>query len=146
MSRVIKFRIWGRFRRNDPWRMYDADKSPFVCYHLSQETGSAYECTPDSGYGYGGGGSESMDESIALQYVGVDTKDGKNIYDGDCLGGVLDGFHVAWCDKCKQFQLINNFSLECAADSGDIHWSEFVVMNNISVIGNIYENPELLQA
>lgn len=80
-----------------------------------------------------------------FQCTGLKDKNGKLIYEGDILGGSYKNLYVHWCDKCKQFQLMAQ-DYGCMACEGDIHWCEVVEDNNeLEVIGNIYENPELLK-
>ena len=80
-----------------------------------------------------------------LQCTGLKDKNGKLIYEGDILGGTFGNLYVHYCDNCKQFQLKAN-DYGCMACEGDIHWNEVVEENNeLEVVGNIYENPELLE-
>lgn len=72
-------------------------------------------------------------------------KNGKLIYEGDILGGIYHGY-IAYCPACKCFQFhIKDYG--CLACEGDLHWYELVESesgNELEVIGNIYENPKLL--
>ena len=81
------------------------------------------------------------------QCTGLKDKNGKLIYEGDILGGTFGNLYVHYCDNCKQFQLkVNDYG--CMACDGDLHWYEVVEaeeQNELEVIGNIYENPELLK-
>ena len=79
------------------------------------------------------------------QFTGLFDKNGTPIYEGDCFNGSLDNTHVCWCDECKQFQLIITDMNECLSCLGDYHWAEFVADEDIEIIGNIHDNPELLE-
>lgn len=81
------------------------------------------------------------------QSTGLKDKNGKLIYEGDILGGIYGNLYVHYCDRCKEFQLKAN-DYGCMACEGDIHWCEVVESeeeNELEVIGNIYENKELLE-
>lgn len=79
-----------------------------------------------------------------LQCTGLKDKNGKEIYEGDILQ-IIDsedkttitvGFHDG------------AFSVEIMADWGGFHKSlaDFMYPNEWEIIGNIYENPELVEA
>ena len=83
---------------------------------------------------------------IVMQCTGLKDKNGKLIYEGDILDGTYENLYVHYCDNCKQFQLKAK-DYGCMACEGDIYWDELVESedeNELEVIGNIYENPELL--
>ena len=83
--------------------------------------------------------------SVVEQYTGLKDKNGKEIYDGDILGGIWESGFVSWCEECKQFQY-HSADIGCMACSGDVHWCEIVEDDGkLEVIGNIHENPELLE-
>lgn len=77
------------------------------------------------------------------QYTGLKDKNGKEIYEGDILGGIWEDGYISYCDKCKQFQYHCN-GVGCMACSGDVQWYELVDDRELEVIGNIHENPELI--
>ena len=83
-----------------------------------------------------------MDSVELMQCTGLKDKNGVLIYEKDCLGGILN-LYVDWCDKCYSHQLFYP-EYGCFACSGDMHWREIVGDENLEVIGNILENPNLL--
>ena len=85
-------------------------------------------------------------DCIVMQSTGLKDKNGKLIYEGDVLGGTYGNLYVHYCDKCKQFQLKAK-DYGCMACEGDIHWYELVESENeneLEVIGNIYQDKDLL--
>ena len=83
--------------------------------------------------------------SVVEQYTGLKDKNGKEIYEGDILGGIWESGFVSWCEECKQFQY-HSADIGCMACSGDVHWCEISEDDGkLDVIGNIHENPELLK-
>ena len=99
-------------------------------------------------YAYGESGADEYYDTVTLnQCTGLKDKNGKLIYEGDILGGTFENLYVHYCDSCKQFQLKNN-NYGCMACEDDIHWDEVVEaeeQNELEVIGNIYQDKELLK-
>lgn len=82
-----------------------------------------------------------------MQYTGLKNKNGKEIYEGDILGrytptGKLkDWWIVVWTEEPAAF-----YADEQPGWDGTVHG--FDIPENwekLDVIGNIYENPELLK-
>ena len=71
---------------------------------------------------------------IELQYTGLKDKNGVEIYEGDIVG-----FEVI-----KNFKETIGFNFEIVWDYENAGWIQFSPKNKIVVIGNIYENPEIL--
>jgi len=74
-----------------------------------------------------------------MQYTGLKDKNGKEIYEGDVVECVSckekdRKYKVTWCDKFL------GFVLEHKKEKYQIS-----IFNDFKVIGNIYENPELLE-
>ena len=83
---------------------------------------------------------------ILEQYTGLKDKNGKEIYEGDIVSEEFeyDGekaktiWQVRWCDDECAFELhyARGFEIDdCSLDAGE----------NYEVVGNIHENPELLE-
>jgi len=114
--REIKFRAW--------------DKTKETMYHNGFEINYKGEITRT----YGLYPSPNL---FLMQYTGLKDKNGKEIYEGD----IYRIFRLlVTSDKEDEFYVIRNFIedvyfLKDLIDSGD----------TIEIIGNIYENPELLK-
>jgi len=75
------------------------------------------------------------------RYTGLKDKNGKKLYEGDIID---EGLYIGWCDKCKQYQVFNCLN-DCMSCSGDIPWCEFLSdISNTEILGNIYENKDLI--
>lgn len=86
------------------------------------------------------------DDKILMQFTGLIDKNGKEIYEGDILGGINYGDFIKYCDKCKSFEVFytNDYCYSC---EHEFFWCDIVdefVKKNLQVIGNIYQNTELL--
>lgn len=128
MEDRFKFRVWNKENK----KLYDWD---FL--EKSKEDNALFWCIHQA--------QNDCQYNILMQCAGLHDKNGKLIYEGDILGGIYENLYIHYCPNCMQFQLkANNYG--CMACEGDVHWYELVEDNNkLEVIGNIYENPELLE-
>jgi uncharacterized phage protein (TIGR01671 family) len=70
--------------------------------------------------------------NVPMQYTGLKDKNGKEIYEGDILG------HVEYEKTQKPFRG------EMKWIKDECRYSFFAPIEKFIIIGNIYENPELL--
>ena len=117
--REIKFRAWDKEEN----RMYDW---PFIIHHFDDEIRVHKE-----GFGYIHIPMEDID---LMQYTGIEDKNGKEIYEGDILRAKMQGdWYVGEV----------NFGEGMWFGAKDYLYQ--AVKNEAEVIGNIYENPELIK-
>jgi len=120
MTREIKFRAWDKNRK---LMVSDENLS-----RLNQVWETEKFKTPIG---------EGVNLGISLelmQYTGLKDKNGKEIYEGDILEDKYDNVGAVEFSHAR-------FSWPHGVDWGEIE----VEWDEIEVIGNIYENPELLK-
>jgi len=122
MSRIIEFRAWNKYNNT----MYSMESVEFACNEIWKLRTL-----------------ELNDEFIVMQYTGLKDKNGTKIFEGDILS---NGDYVAQVvfgefDGLMAWHVLINHKKQWALGSGDI------LGHNpyIEVIGNIYENPELIK-
>lgn len=128
--REIKFRAW-----------YKGDHFPFRNpAQMFYDIQSFHHTVPPLSYSSLGGLIKDGDFEV-MQYTGLKDKNGREIYEGDWLkifGGVNSG------RKCA---VVWESEKACFRGNGNFLWQYLDKFEGVEfeVIGNIYENPELLE-
>ena len=140
--RELKFRVWDTTR-----------KKFIIDFVLSPDGYVMCEGSPHLYY-------EGMHETKIelIQYTGLKDKNGKEIYEGDILccphypanGSWHYLYHkVMWDEKLaiwKTVSIGNKEGEEITAHGNPPLWVYIKAEKEFEIIGNIYENPELLNA
>lgn len=88
--------------------------------------------------------NDKQERFVALQYTGLHDKNGKEIYEGDIFE-IMDSYeekfmaYIEYCEKYAQFVVKGGTAYYDNEPLGDLR------TESIEIIGNIYENPELLE-
>lgn len=131
--RDIKFRYWDKKKREMIYcgKLYIADS------HISftEEEFTYIDDHPEDNKNY-----------VVMQYTGLKDENGKEIYEGDIVVNIDYGmcticFGEGWVE-CGAFPISAGFYLY-RDDAIEVSVADFVP-NELIIIGNIYENPNLL--
>lgn len=119
--REFKFRAWDKINQRMTSTNISIDFINNMCHLFDEEFK---------------GNPSFINEFIPLQYSGLKDKNGKEIYEGDILmAPYMNG------KPCKVI-----YSEELAKFTMDGRFNFTVIDKNLEIIGNIYENKELLDA
>ena len=137
--REIKFRAWDK-KKNQMYR-------EVYVLHPSTQMIKATTMGEDNGW------MNYVERCVLMQYTGLTDKNGVEIYEGDIVGGYPHGtVFVRWSDEGACFESVSYDAIE--DDEGEVTRTEVTTLlaNDLSdckdaweVIGNIYENPELMK-
>lgn len=137
MSRDIKFRVWHKQNKVMMWL------KQIVWFPDSEERITAFPFDQREKNFTG-----SLCHLEMMEYTGINDKNGREIFEGDI---VFDGFvHKVVVQHQGSWQLKRDYS---GLDDGEPYtgtfytplWMWIEKINTIEVVGNIYENPELLK-
>lgn len=125
--REILFR--GKRKDNGKWveghyGEYYSGKENVSCISISKETISGSLCY------------DVIPETVG-QYTGLTDKNGTKIFEGDILHAAQGNFVVRWSESICSFVAGEKERMRPCMNSG--------TMNCCEVIGNIFDNPELIE-
>lgn len=127
--------------RDIKFRAYIRDKNPRVPSEINKivEVKSLHLGSKKAIIGYSGGNySIKFDEIELMQYTGLKDKKGKEIYEGD----IVKSFFVDTDEAGNE--IYKYYIIEVKYDEVLCSYKIDKFMN-LEVIGNIYDNPELLE-
>ena len=134
--REIKFRCWHRRRNKGCVNEGKMSMSILRLCDLINVITSGYEFKKVGVYGYDEH-YELDDESIIMQYTGLKDKNDKEIYEGDIVKCEMKGFNI---ENSVIEYIENGYWIKDKYEKCHLPNKEYR-----EVIGNIYENPELLK-
>lgn len=147
--REIKFRAWDKAKH----RMLGVDQ---LAFGPNGELVSIYSDGPDFSNDSDAlmGEKPDLNEAVLMEYIGLHDKNGRAIYEGDVVsfGSVWDNggnedldeeIHIGVVEYDPHYAVYN---VNCE-ESGERRFLLMDVVNydGFGVIGNIHENPELLE-
>lgn len=124
--REIKFRAWKKQQNGN----YKMNYEPFV---YDNECLGEFSMVNINKALANGGNAEYSEDNIFMQFTGLKDKNGKEIYEGDIA--------IFGSDPAEQI-IFKDGAFRWGGDFDYI--LQICEEYNIEVIGNIYENPELL--
>ena len=144
--REIKFKVWDIWKKvfipNEYWAVITTD---FGAFGIMLKDWENYK---EGEYFY-------SNSQILIQYTGLKDKNGKEIYEGDILRNInhyenkkpFYNYHkVIFNNDYLGYSAINlGNKSESLLMSGNCQLFVYVKNVDFEVIGNIYENPELLK-
>ena len=123
------------------FRAWDKRFSEFVEDFFASEDGKIYKKSTDTGYGIAIS-RETSDKVILMQSTGLVDKNGKEIFEGDILDYKGRKALVRWHGSYASF--IYRFVDE--PHKRNAEWKPlYLAYMKCEIIGNVYENPELLE-
>ena len=146
MNREIKFRGWDKYDKKMIYDLCQID-SFWHYYSYSNNTGLHFGKTGPDGV------SEDFKNKYIMQYTGLKDKNGKEIYEGDIVSSYIQTGKessrsiIVWEDE----ELYSGWNIKVIKDFYPPNQEGCIIpisrndVMDYEVIGNIYENPELLE-
>lgn len=138
MNREIKFRAWLKKEK----KMVQVSRLPLKAKNGKYEDGQSvgWYYTDQASYNDYDIDYSNIEDIELMQYVGLKDKNGKEIFEGDIVNTNIDLMGIVRFDIGYYFEWITN-NLVSIWNKDMKVWVEW----GLEIIGNIYENPELLE-
>ena len=132
MNREIKFRAWDKVKKE-------------MCFDVTPDPSKFSHCWVDRGIGGEHADGDEERYSELMQYTGSKDKTGREVYEGDILRQWDDLFVITEMEH-GSFGITVYKELRNGGTVEDCHYViSALVPDSCEIIGNIYENPELLE-
>lgn len=136
MNRTIKFRVWTGSQME-----YNIVAGQLGAFYAKIDPSDSACLNPTSKY---------YPETPVMQFTGLTDKNGKEIYEGDILSSEVNekpcNYIVKWSDNRSAYCgfALNPIMKNPPKITFHIHDFRLWMAEGFNIIGNIYENPELL--
>ena len=139
-NKIYKFRAWDKEEK----KMFYFDNLKYFNNYGEVAVG-AYNINSDNkecDYIDVDGGEE---EGLLMQYTGLKDKNGKEIYEGDIVENTLINPQLLECYCANEIIGSVGYAFQFRKLPNDTGMTWRWETTDIQIIGNIYENPELLK-
>ena len=136
MAREIKFRAWDEEEK----KMHYSDSKLDYGIWFSLDRGKV-ECLRNCAYtdSFGDEHDDWQPLDNIMEYTGLKDECGKEIYEGDICKNIVDN-HIL---KVTYWETDGSYMFEDQNENGNGY--NLYEFGEVEVIGNIFENPELLE-
>ena len=131
---IPKFRAWDSVKKKFVEHFFITDNS-LIC-NMEKPTS-----------GYNSPIPVEKSELILMQSTGLKDKNGKEIFEGDIIAIEVDDTETPINARVSQNSKIGVLMFHVFEDNEDVPMVELLEDNSVAfeIIGNVYENPELLE-
>ncbi len=137
MNNRFKFRVWTGSTME-----YNVVVGRLGSFYALQDPNDSASLNPTSKY---------PDNCAVIQYTGLQDKNGAEIYEGDILNQILDSkpcyYIVEWGNRPDYCGFVlRPLMKRDGTFRMTVHDFKIYLAEGFEIIGNIYENPELLKS